>query len=303
MRRKPASPAGDGAPAAQPAAQQAALRAVVLATGEQLRDLPWRATRDPWAVLVSECMLQQTQVARVVGPWRAFLDRFPDPTACAAAPLGDVLRLWAGLGYNRRAAQLHATARAVAERHGGAVPDSLEALLALPGLGPYTARAVLAFAFGRDVAVVDVNARRVLSRAAVGAPVGPAALQAMADALVPTGAGWRWNQAVLELGALYCRSVPRCDGCPLAACCAWRCAGRPEPDPAVPGARQSRFEGSDRQGRGRLVAALRRGPLPPTAVADACGWPDDVPRARSVAEALVREGLATVGPGGRLELP
>jgi A/G-specific adenine glycosylase len=259
------------------------------------RDLPWRRTRDPWAVLVSELMLQQTQVARVVPRYEAFLARFPTPSACAAAEPGEVIRLWAGLGYNRRALHLHRAAVAA----GGRLPDSLDGLLSLPGIGPYTARAVLAFAFERDVAVLDSNALRVLSRT-LGRPVD----QAAADALVPNGRGWAWNQAVLDLGATVCRARPACAACPLVAsgACAWRRAGAPRPDPWPRGPRQSRFEGSDRQGRGRLVAALRSGALPRTKVPAAAGWPDDRERARRVAEALVAEGLA-VWAGGELRLP
>jgi A/G-specific adenine glycosylase len=168
------------------------------------RDLPWRRTRDPWAVLVSEAMLQQTQVARVVVPWARFLGRFPDPCATASAPAGEVIGLWAGLGYNRRAVQLHAAATRICGRHGGRVPDRLEDLLALPGVGPYTARAVLAFAFERDVGVVDTNAARVLARAVSGRPLRAAEVQRLADDLVPAGGGWAHNQAMLDLGATVC---------------------------------------------------------------------------------------------------
>jgi A/G-specific adenine glycosylase len=263
------------------------------------RDLPWRHTRDPWAVLVSELMLQQTQVARVVPRYEAFLDRFPTPAACAAAPPAEVIRLWAGLGYNRRALHLHAAAVAAVERHGGRLPDTLDALLRLPGVGPYTARAVLAFAHERDVAVLDANALRALSRA-LGRPVD----QATADALVPPGRGWAWNQAVLDLGATVCRARPACAACPLAAgACAWRVAGLPEPDPWPRGPGQSRFEGSERQGRGRLVAALRAGPLDRQAIPAAAGWPDDPARAWRMAETLVADGLAVAESGGRLRLP
>jgi A/G-specific adenine glycosylase len=263
------------------------------------RDLPWRATRDPWAVLVSEAMLQQTQVARVVPRFRAFLDRFPDVGGCAAAPLAEVVRAWAGLGYNRRAVNLHRAATAVVEHHGGVIPNDLDALLALPGIGPYTARAVLAFAFDADVGVLDVNGQRVLSRV-----TGDAVTQAGADALVPADRGWAWNQAVLDLGATLCKARPRCDECPVVAHCAWHGRGRAEPDPWRRGPRQSAFAGSDRQGRGRLVEALRRGPLPldPPALARAAGWPGDPDRARGVADALVADGLAVVR-GRRLHLP
>jgi A/G-specific adenine glycosylase len=274
-------------------------RAVLDWAQAELRDLPWRRTRDPWAVLVSELMLQQTQVSRVVGTYPAFIARFPDATACAVAPVADVIRLWAGLGYNRRALLLQRAGRKVVADHGGQVPDRLPELLSLPGVGPYTARAVLAFAFERDVAVLDANARRVLSRA-----LGEAVKQSDADGVVPSGRGWAWNQAVLDLGAMVCRVRPRCGTCPVAAAraCAWHAAGRPEPDPWRRAARQTRFQGSDRQGRGRLVRALRAGPVPWAKIADATGWPDEQERALRVARALVAEGLAVDG-GDRLSLP
>lgn len=275
------------------------------------RDLPWRRTRDPWAVVVSEVMLQQTQVARVVARYAEFLDWFPTPAACAAAPVADVVRSWAGLGYNRRAVGLWRLATAVVERHGGRLPGDLASLLALPTVGPYTARAVLAFAFEVDVGVVDVNAARVLARTAGTSLTGPVA-QERADALVPAGSGWAWNQAVLDLGATVCtRRAPRCGDCPVAAWCGWRAASAAGPDgptPADPsvgsagtGMPQSAFAGSDRQGRGRLVDALRRGPVPWPGVAAAAGWPDDDDRARRVAASLVADGLAdVVGSGLRL---
>ncbi len=262
---------------------------------ESHRDLPWRRTRDPWAVLVSEAMLQQTQVARVVPRYHAFLGRFPTPTACAAAPPGDVLTLWAGLGYNRRAVQLHKAATTVVERHDGIVPADLEALLALPGVGPYTARAVLAFAFETDAAVVDTNVGRVLARRA-GRRLTPREVQAAADAWLPAGEAWAWNQGLLDLGAGVCGPRrPSCERCPVADGCAWREAGRPGPDPATGSAgvsgRQSRFEGSDRQGRGRLVDALRSGPVADAELARTMGWSDDPARAQRVAADLVAEGL------------
>ncbi|HEX3620953.1 MAG TPA: A/G-specific adenine glycosylase, partial [Acidimicrobiales bacterium] len=180
------------------------------------RDLPWRRTRDPWAVLVSELMLQQTQVPRVVPRFGSFLDRFPTPAACASAPAADVVRAWAGLGYNRRALNLHRAATAVVERHDGAVPRTLAALVALPGVGPYTARAVLAFAYEVDVGVVEVNSARVLARAVAGRRLSAAEAQALADGLVPPGDGWAWNSAMLDLGATVCtKAAPACDACPL----------------------------------------------------------------------------------------
>jgi A/G-specific adenine glycosylase len=249
------------------------------------RELPWRRTRDPWAVLVSELMLQQTQVSRVVPKWRAFMDRWPTPTACAAAPSAEVVRAWAGLGYNRRALNLHRCAVVVSASHGGALPADLDALLALPGVGPYTARAVLAFAFGRDVGVVETNVARVLARA-VG---GERRLQDVADGLVPPGEGWAWNQALIDLGATVCTArCPRCDACPVAGACTWQRLGGD--DPFVRRPAPARFEGSERQARGRLLGALRGGPV--RDVAAACGAPADAGRAARIADALVSDGFA-----------
>jgi A/G-specific adenine glycosylase len=228
-----------------------------------MRDLPWRRVRDPWAILVAEVMLQQTRVERVIPKWSAFLDAFADPTSCADASLGDVLRLWHGLGYPRRARNLHATAVEVRATHGGRLPDTLDALVALPGIGPYTARAVLAFAFERDVGVVDTNIARILART-TGERLTPTRAQASADSLVPQGEGWTWNQVLMDLGAVVCRPRPACGSCPVRSSCAWAIAGRPEPDPAVGSAgvsgRQAPFEGSDRQRRGQVMAAVNRSP-------------------------------------------
>lgn len=272
------------------------------------RDLPWRHTRDPWAVLVSELMLQQTQVSRVLPKYAAFLERFPTAASCASAPVGDAITLWAGLGYNRRAVNLHRCAVAVVTNHGGRLPDSLDALLALPGVGPYTARAVLAFAFERDVAVVDTNVGRVLARLA-GRPLTATSVQRLADALVPRGRGWAWNQGLLDLGATVCtKRSPACARCPVRRWCRWKAAGGGAVDPALGSAAvsggQSRFEGSDRQGRGRLVDVLRRdGAVPVAELAGACGWPGDRARARRAAESLVADGLATWGGRDVLVLP
>lgn len=260
-------------------------------------------------MLVSELMLQQTQVSRVVPRYRAFLARFPTPAACAASPVGEVVRAWAGLGYNRRAVHLHAAAVVAVDRFGGDLPATLAELRSLPGVGPYTARAVLAFAFEADVGVVDTNAARILARAVAGVPLAPAEAQALADDVVPAGQGWAWNQAMLDLGATVCISrSPRCGDCPLpdAGACAWSLAGHAGPDPADGsagvGGRQSTFAGSDRQGRGRLVDALRIQPLEWEALSAACGWPDDPERAGRVAAGLVADGLA-VADGSRLRLP
>lgn len=241
----------------------------------RLRDLPWRATRDPWAILVAEVMLQQTQVSRVVAKWFELCVAYPTPAAMAAAPLGDVLRLWHGLGYPRRARNLHDAAAAMVERHGGEVPAQIDELRALPGVGPYTARAVLAFAFERDVAVVDTNIARVLARAE-GERLTSRRVQARADELVPAGEGWAWNQVLMDLGATICRPAPRCGECPVAFECAWSRAGCLPPDPADGSAgvsaRQAPYAGSERARRGGVLRALTRGPAlvadhPPETVA------------------------------------
>jgi A/G-specific adenine glycosylase len=269
-----------------------------------LRDLPWRSTRDPWAILTAETMLQQTQVSRVIPRWEAFLQAFPTPSACAGAPVAEVVRHWDGLGYNRRAVSLHRAAQQIVARHDGMVPDDLDALLALPGVGPYTARAVRAFAFDSDAhGVLDTNVARVLARAVAGSRLSPRSAQALADDLVPVGQGWLWNQAMMELGALVCtKRAPACPDCPLESTCSWRAAGGPNgPDPAdgTAGAStpQSPFVGSDRQGRGRLVAALRTGPIEVERVPDASGFTDDPERAQRVADSLVVDGLAEYADG------
>ena len=228
------------------------------------RDLPWRDTRDPWAVLIAEIMAQQTQVNRVVPRWHEFLERWPTPAVLAAASLADVLRAWQGLGYPRRAANLHRSAQVVVADPGlgGSLPDTLEGLLALPGIGPYTARAVLAFAHEADVGVVDTNTGRILARVG-GRRLGARAAQVAADAWVPAGEGWAWNQAMLDVGALLCRPVPRCHDCPLATSCRWALDGWPNPGPAAKSAgvsvRQAPYRGSMREVRGRVLDVLAEG--------------------------------------------
>jgi A/G-specific adenine glycosylase len=248
--------------------------------------------------------LQQTQVARVLQPYDRFIRRFPSPAVCAAASGGEVIRAWSGLGYNRRALNLHRAATVIVERHGGAVPASLDELRALPGVGPYTARAVLAFAFGADHAVVDANIARLLARSLASAPLSSTEAQALADDLVPRGRGWLWNQALMDIGALFCTARnPDCARCPLAVGCLWWRRGRRGPDPGAAKSRQGPFAGSDRQGRGRLVASLRRGPVASRDLAEACGWAGDPKRALGIADALVEEGLARRDGAGALTLP
>lgn len=274
------------------------------------RDLPWRRTRDPWAVLVSEVMLQQTKADRVVPRWERFLQRWPSTADCAGATLGEVLVEWQGLGYPRRARALHASARCIEGDHGGRFPDDIDTLLTLPGIGPYTARAVLAFAFDRDVAVVDTNVGRILARRH-GAPLGPAAAQARADDWVPAGKGWEWNQALLDVGARCCRPRdPACEGCPVAPGCSWHLAGRPDPDPASGSAGvsrpQARFDGSARQARGRLLAALATGPVDPDDVPAVILWSDRADAAvasAAIVEGLAGDGLVERADDGTLVLP
>jgi A/G-specific adenine glycosylase len=262
--------------------------AVLTWGGPHLRDLPWRRTRDPWAILVSEVMLQQTQVGRVVPKYLDFLEAFPDAQACASAPLGDVLRRWHGLGYPRRARNLHDVASVVTER--GAFPDTLDELLALPGVGPYTARAVLAFAFEVDAAVVDTNIARIYARV-VGRSLRAREVQTIADDQAPAGASWAWNQSIMELGAIVCRPVPTCEDCPVAPMCAWR--GSWSADPAVGSAgvstKQGRYDGSDRQARGRLLKAAGVGPIPLAAIARVAGRP--AADAERLASGLAADGL------------
>jgi A/G-specific adenine glycosylase len=280
-----------------------ALRPTLLAWSDRrLRDLPWRRTRDPWAILVAETMLQQTQVARVTDRWERFLQRFPDPPTCARAPASELLREWAGLGYNRRALMLHRAAGVICDDHGGVVPDELDRLMALPGVGPYTGRAVLAFAFEIEAAPVDTNIGRVLARLG-GERLGVAEAQRMADSLVPAEAVWRWNQGLMELGATVCRKrSPECVECPVAACCAWRGRG---PDPAERSAAVARpqpsFAGSDRQLRGRAVDALRVAPVPVNELAARISGEDEA-RGLRVLERLLAEGMIEQD-GERLRLP
>jgi A/G-specific adenine glycosylase len=260
-----------------------------------VREFPWRATRDPWRVLVAEVCCQQTQALRAVEAYKRICSRFETPADCAAAPLAEVLDAWRGLGYYRRAKALHDAARQIVQRHDGCVPDDLASLLALPGVGPYTARAVLAFAFERDIGIVDTNVGRVLSRAIANRPLGRLDAQRLADSLVEPGRGWAHNQALLDLGAAHCTSVPSCGGCALRPSCRWRRGGSVTVDPASQSAgvsrRQAPFAGSDREGRGKLLAAVLDGPVRLVDVASVIGWEHDTSRATRVAAKLCDEGL------------
>lgn len=274
---------------------------------EHARDLPWRHPDfDAWGTLVSEIMLQQTQVARVRVAIVDWLERWPTPAALADAPTHEVLRQWGTLGYPRRALRLQDAARAIVERHGGVVPSDVDALLALPGIGDYTARAVAVFHFGDRHPVVDTNVRRVVARAVHGqGEQGPAARRDLADveALLPEDAADAGvvSIALMELGALVCTArAPRCDACPVADACAWRAAGYPAYE-GRRAPRQARFAGSDRQARGTVLRALR-GLDGPIAEAEAAGlWPDAAQLERALAS-LAADGLV-VREDGSVRLP
>jgi A/G-specific adenine glycosylase len=244
--------------------------------GREHRDLPWRRTSDPYAILVSEVMLQQTQVARVVPRFEAWLERWPGEDALAGAARADVLAAWVGLGYNTRAVRLHEACRVVA---GDGWPRTVAGLRGLPGVGPYTAAAVASFAFGEQVAAVDTNVRRVAARLGRGSP----------EDLLPPGRAHDWNQAMMELGATVCgaRTV-RCEVCPVAGSCASR--GSVVVAPRAPGGTRERFEDSTRWVRGRIVAALAAGDGLPEAIPE--------PRLRPALDGLVRDGLVVVEQGG-----
>lgn len=272
------------------------------------RPLPWRAADvSPWAVLVSEFMLQQTQVARVVPRWEAWIRRWPTPAALAAEPPSEAVRAWDRLGYPRRALWLHRAAVEIVERHGGEVPADLDALLALQGVGPYTARAVAAFAFGLRHPVVDTNTRRVIARAVAGqgepGPPSTARDLAAMTALLPVDDAEArvFNAAAMELGATVCTArAPRCDECPIAEVCAWRAAGYPPYD-GIRKATQARFAGSDRQVRGLIMRELRAGHRPVGRVELTPLWADAAQLDRAVA-GLVSDGLAVSDEQG-LRLP
>ncbi|MHB1289531.1 HhH-GPD family protein [Georgenia sp.] len=306
-------------PTARVAHLTAAHEAVLAWYDTHARDLPWRRPRtSPWAVLVSEVMLQQTPVVRVEPAWRAWMDRWPMPADLATARPADVLRAWDRLGYPRRALRLQECARVVVEQHDGEVPGTVEALLALPGVGTYTASAVAAFAFGRRAVVLDTNVRRVLGRALQGqalpAPSLGRAERDRAETYLPqpVAESVRWNVGVMELGALVCTArSPRCDVCPLVTACAWRRAGRPGDEHAA-GRRSQAWRGTDRQVRGRIMAHLRA--LPDGARctgpdllaagadgADPAALPDPTQPARAL-DSLLADGLV-VSLEGLFRLP
>jgi A/G-specific adenine glycosylase len=274
------------------------------------RDLPWRKPdTSPWGVLVSEVMLQQTQVARVTPVYLDWLRRWPSPDRLAAEPAGAAIQAWGRLGYPRRALRLHQCATAITERHGGVVPADVALLLDLPGIGAYTARAVAAFAFGQRQPVVDTNVRRLVARAHRGlAEAGPATTAAdflLVEGLLPELAATaaRASIAFMELGALVCTArEPSCAQCPLRAVCAWQRAGRPS---LVTGSvrRTQRYQGTDRHCRGALLAVCRAAAPAgvPRSALDAA-WPEPVQRVRALA-GLIEDGLIVMANSGRYGLP
>jgi len=275
------------------------------------RDLPWRGQqRDPWAVVVSETMLQQTQVDRVVPYWVSWMDTWPTPADLAAEPTANVLRAWGRLGYPRRALRLQETAGLIRDRHHNQVPDSYDALVALPGVGDYTANAILAFAFRQRVPVLDTNVRRVLARTVDGEPAPSTTAPTKAERqrtlellpAMPANAAVL-SEALMELGALVCTSKnPNCDACPVRPRCAWRQAGSPTATQPPLRARQRAFAGSDRQVRGIILAALRDHYDALTAARFDLLWPDQqqLQRARN---SLLDDGLVVIAANNALSLP
>nr|WP_307795539.1 A/G-specific adenine glycosylase [Actinacidiphila acididurans] len=272
------------------------------------RDLPWRRPdAGAWSVMVSEFMLQQTPVSRVLPVHAQWLARWPRPADLAAEPAGEAVRAWGRLGYPRRALRLHAAATAIAQQHGGEVPHDHAELLALPGVGEYTAAAVASFAYGRRHVVLDTNVRRVFARLVTGVQYPPnattAAERRTATALLPPDdpTAARWAAATMELGALLCTArSPQCGTCPVARRCAWRLAGAPAHD--GPPRRGQTYAGTDRQARGRLLAVLRASPGPvPQSSLDAV-WADSLQRARAL-DGLVEDGLVEPLADGFYRLP
>ncbi|MEW2485238.1 A/G-specific adenine glycosylase [Streptomyces sp. NPDC048411] len=275
---------------------------------QHARDLPWRRPEaGAWGVMVSEFMLQQTPVNRVIPVYEQWLARWPRPADLAAEPPGEAVRAWGRLGYPRRALRLHGAAQAITERHGGDVPSEHSQLLALPGIGEYTAAAVASFAYGQRHPVLDTNVRRVFARAATGIQYPPnattAAERKLARALLPDEdeRAARWAAATMELGALVCTAKNEdCTQCPIATQCAWRLAGKPAHE--GPPRRGQTYAGTDRQVRGRLLAVLREAVTPVSQAALDTVWDEPVQRARAL-DGLVADGLVEPLTGGQYRLP
>jgi A/G-specific adenine glycosylase len=272
------------------------------------RSLPWRQPdADGWRVLVSEVMLQQTPVARVLPAYDAWIRRWPTPSALAADAPGEAVRMWGRLGYPRRALRLHQAATAVEERHDGVVPADIDALRALPGVGEYTAAAVAAFAYRQRAVVLDTNVRRVVARAFAGAELPPRSVskpeRALAESLLPSDdeTAAAWSVGLMELGALLCTATsPRCLPCPIRDHCQWRIDGYP-PDGGPPRKAQT-YAGTDRQCRGRILAVLREAEGDVPAAAVEVVWDDGAQRERALAS-LIDDGLVVEAGEGSLRLP
>lgn len=275
---------------------------------EHARELPWREeSATPWGVLVSEFMLQQTPVARVLPVWHAWLTRWPTPADLVASGPGEAVRSWGRLGYPRRALRLHAAAEVIVRDHGGEVPAEYDALRALPGVGDYTAAAVASFAFGRRHVVLDTNVRRVLARAVTGTEFPAASVtraeRDLATTLLPADdpTAAAWAVGVMELGALVCTATrPACGRCPVADECAWLAAGRPAHE--GPARRAQTYAGTDRQCRGRLLDVLRADHGPVTRARLETAWHQPDQRDRCL-RSLLEDGLVVALPDDRFALP
>jgi A/G-specific adenine glycosylase len=257
------------------------------------RDLPWRSDPHPWRVMVSEFMLQQTPVARVLPMFDTWMKRWPTPAALAADEPGEAVRAWGKLGYPRRALRLHASAAAIVERHGGEVPSTVDELRALPGVGDYTAAAIASFAFGQRHVVLDTNVRRLFARAVQGieypADSITVAERELAAQLLPDRDAHHWAAATMELGAVVCTAKsPRCGTCPIDDQCAWNLAGRPAH--AGPPRRGQAYAGTDRQVRGRLLDVLRASDAAVTKATLDAAWDDADQRERCL-RSLLHDGL------------
>jgi A/G-specific adenine glycosylase len=256
---------------------------------------PWRVRPEPYLVLVSEFMLQQTQATRVLPAYRRFLKRFPSVAALARASRAEVIREWQGLGYNRRAVSLSEAARAIVRNHRSRVPSDPEELRRLPGVGPYTAAAVAALAYGKAVPAVDTNVRRIVARALLGTEsheASPVRIKKAAEDWLDPRDPAGWNQALMDLGREVCRPTPRCSACPLENHCVFRGRGR---STSAPPRRQKPFPGSFRQVRGQVIDSLRHGPSTLEALSRATGAP--ISRVAQAVAALDAEGMVRATPG------
>jgi len=287
-------------PPSQPSPDAAGREALLAWYRPRRRAYPWRRTRDPYAILVSEVMLQQTQAVRVAASFEPFLRGFPSVRALARASRSDVVRAWGRLGYNRRAVALHEAARAIVREHDGRVPADPAALRRLPGVGPYSAAAVASMAFGVPVAAVDTNVRRIVGRVHTGTDEADrATVHRLAQVWLDPADPGAWNQALMDLGREVCRPRPRCPACPLAAPCRFRAGGA---EPRREGPRSVPFEGSNRQLRGAVVRVLRQRPSLTLAVLGRELGTDGVPL-REVVAGLVRDGIVAAGPAATAGRP